>query len=669
MSIVRNTKLRAAAALMILGSLGGLLAWRAQAQPHGSGTAAPSSAPGAPTARSAAAETATAAPSPGASAGEGGSSAKAPALWKPPAVTQGTKLDTRVATDPAAPEEARRGRRAVIDGLSVAAIEDLKAGQEVTLPLLGGDSVRGRVNLVQPDSTGWIRAGGELTGGQRGSFTLGTNGLDLAALVQLPDDNLAYELAPGADGRLVLSEKRLSDVVCFPMPGDGRTQQAPAAQPAASTSSAAVPVLSSRPAATAVLYMDFDGEVVSDPAWAKGATIAAQASPLTSDEIAQVWKRVKEDYAPFNIDVTTDVSRYNNAPVGRRIRVIVTPTDTASPGSGGVAYVNSFAQAGTRIFSSTIPAWVFNQSVEGVAEAISHEAGHTFGLSHDGRTSPAEEYYRGQGSGATSWAPIMGAAYGVAITQWSKGEYANANNHEDDVAIIGNTTNGFGFVSDGVGGNAASATSVSGGALNQAGVIAQTGRADWFRFTTGGGTLTLTANPAPVRPNLDVQLQVFDSAGNVVMQSSPDQTFNASLSISLAAGTYYTVVQGVGHGNPLTDGYSNYGSLGAYTLTGTIPVSGPQPPPPPPAQDPTPSITSSNRANGNVGVPFSYQIAATGGVYQYAVTGALPPGVSFDKKTGFLSGTPTSAGNYYVEVWAANATKVGHLPVTIGIYW
>ncbi len=42
------------------------------------------------------------------------------------------------------------------------------------------------------------------------------------------------------------------------------------------------------------------------------------------------------------------------------------------------------------------------------AEAISHEVGHTLGLSHDGRITPSEGYYAGHGSGDTGWAPIMG---------------------------------------------------------------------------------------------------------------------------------------------------------------------------------------------------------------------------------------------------------------------
>ena len=84
--------------------------------------------------------------------------------------------------------------------------------------------------------------------------------------------------------------------------------------------------------------------------------------------------------------------------------------------------------------SSDQPAFVFAGNLGGstgyVAEAASHEAGHTFGLFHDGTASSS--YSTGHGD----WAPIMGVGYGKAITQWSRGEYPSATNHQDDLAAI-----------------------------------------------------------------------------------------------------------------------------------------------------------------------------------------------------------------------------------------
>ena len=45
-------------------------------------------------------------------------------------------------------------------------------------------------------------------------------------------------------------------------------------------------------------------------------------------------------------------------------------------------------------------------SAKYIADVVSHEAGHTLGLSHDG--SATTGYFQGQGSGTVGWAPIMG---------------------------------------------------------------------------------------------------------------------------------------------------------------------------------------------------------------------------------------------------------------------
>jgi len=68
------------------------------------------------------------------------------------------------------------------------------------------------------------------------------------------------------------------------------------------------------------------------------------------------------------------------------------------------------------------------------------------------------------------------------------------------------------------------------------------------------------------------------------------------------------------------------------------------PPPPPPPPNP-PSITTMTLPDGTVGVPYSVQLEATGGVtpYKWSLsTGGLPAGLTLSP-AGLLAGTPTTA--------------------------
>jgi hypothetical protein len=293
-----------------------------------------------------------------------------------------------------------------------------------------------------------------------------------------------------------------------------------------------------------------------------GNPINALPSTLTDAQQQEVWEMVSEDYRPFQLNITNSEAVYNTYPINRRMRVVFTPTNTAAPGAGGVAYVGSFN------WSSETPCWVFNGGVKGAGEAASHEVGHTFGLGHDGRTSPVEGYYQGNGL----WAPIMGVGYYVPVVQWSKGEYANANNTEDDLAKISSTTYGVGYRTDDHGGTIATATALNvntSGAVNSTGIIERTGDVDFFSFTTGGGAISLSLATPTRHPNLDILVSLYNSSGTLLSTANPSG-LPASLSATLATGTYYVSVTGTGYANAATDGYSNYGSLGSYAITGTI---------------------------------------------------------------------------------------------------
>ena len=358
--------------------------------------------------------------------------------------------------------------------------------------------------------------------------------------------------------------------------------------------------LHSRPGAPNVVYLDFDGHTITGTAWNSSvATLYAKAFDLDgktatfSDAeraaIAEIWHRVAEDFAPFDIDVTTEAPSRFNSETGR---VLITskndqngramPYNTA----GGVAYVGVW---GSSSYGAYSPALIYYDNLAKattyVAEACAHEFGHNLGLSHDGTSTVA--YYAGHGSGSTSWAPIMGNSYYNNVTQWSKGEYAGANNTQDDISVIAKA---LGLAGDDHGDTLATATPLviqASGEIfvsnpetdpfnlypENKGVIDTEGDWDYFSFAAETGPVDITVDPAwdafyrtsKRGSNLDVRALLLDADGNTLAASDPTTDTYANITISVSAGTYYLAVTGTGNGN-----YSGYASEGEYFISGAV---------------------------------------------------------------------------------------------------
>lgn len=338
-----------------------------------------------------------------------------------------------------------------------------------------------------------------------------------------------------------------------------------------------VPLLNSSPTDSATIYLDFDGQYVTGTIWNWGGPINALPAALGEAEITEIFKRVSEDYRIFNINITTDSTVYLSAPVKKRIRVIVTPTSAWYPVSaGGVSLVNTFT------WGDGTPSWVFSaalgNTVKKVAEACSHEAGHTLGLQHQsvynsscGKTS---EYSGGQGSGEIGWAPIMGVGYSRNMTTWHTGtSTVNCSTIQNDIDTIARVWNGFGLRSDDHSDTYTSATDLNLTVINftAEGMINNLDDRDVFKFNlTSSTNFRLNAIPQNVGAgnngaNVDIRVGLINPLGDTVGRYNPSDLLNAGVDTNLNAGTYYIVVEGVGNIN-----MPDYGSVGSYGLAGML---------------------------------------------------------------------------------------------------
>ncbi len=341
-----------------------------------------------------------------------------------------------------------------------------------------------------------------------------------------------------------------------------------------------VPVLSSYPAASATIFLDFDGHYVQSSVWNNGAPFDCAASTMTAAQITEAFYRVAEDFRPFDINITTDSAVFLAAPYNKRVRMIITSTSSwMTPGYGGVAYVGSFT------WGDDTPAFVFSDrqgdSPKKVGEAIAHESGHTLGLSHQSKYAgdcytPAEPYNSGFGTGETAWAPIMGNSSFRNFSNWNDGPTPySCTSTQDNLTII-TTQNGFGYRVDDYAETLNSSTQTLQNNFNVNGIISTNLDKDAFKFTlNANANFHLTGIPFNVQgnwigANLDIRIELYNSSLALIRDYDPKDYLTVTIDTVLNAGTYYIKIYGTGNYN-----IGSYGSLGAYTIsgsTGALPI-------------------------------------------------------------------------------------------------
>ncbi|NQY79674.1 MAG: hypothetical protein HRT47_05115 [Candidatus Caenarcaniphilales bacterium] len=400
--------------------------------------------------------------------------------------------------------------------------------------------------------------------------------------------------------------------------------------------------LHSKAGSKKVIHLDFDGytltpghrhsPIKAPPRILEPFNNIGLSDTFTDDELRQIqliWQMVAEDFAAFDIDVTTEDpgydALYRTDLSDDRYGVSAVITDTfASPfGFNAEAVTDSFATIGPNknIFG---PALIYSRAAIGprfiypqrLAEFTSHELGHTLGLNHHGQT-PNSEYYNGH----ADWAPIMGRAQvGFLInrnlvSQWSKAEYANPSNPgqndyqrmitvsdvslraDDHSNFFGNATEllpstQFGHI-DGTNSNSSSPSSIFDNSLpidsinriyntDARGIIERDTDIDMFKFSTSGGLLSLDFLTVKNFPNLDIEVKLYKeniqgpfsalpNSYDLILTKNDPNDMSATISRYLEPGTYYISLDGVGKGDPMVDGYTDYGSRGFYRIKGTLP--------------------------------------------------------------------------------------------------